>query len=245
MAVQYRKIYTKETTEVRKAKRSRAKKALFFSNILLISGFITLAYFVLNPILLSVFSKPKSISFIKPFSGTVLGVAYTSIDDGFYFSELENYKKEASQKEVSKNTPATFTLTIPKLGIKNAIVHTNSIEMSPDDFLGHYKGTSIPGEAGNSFIYGHSTLPFFYDPTNYKTIFTKIPELESGDIIKVNISGKALVYKVRVGKELLPKEVDPYGQYYSGMYNKSTITLMTCTPPGTKKYRYIVLAELQ
>lgn len=117
--------------------------------------------------------------------------------------------------------------------------------MNPDDYLGHYKGTSIPGESGNSFIYGHSTLPFFYDPTNYKTIFTKIPELENGDIIKVNISGKDLVYKVRMGKELLPSEVDPYGQYYLDMYNKSTLTLMTCTPPGTKKFRYIVLAELQ
>lgn len=245
MAAQYTKIYKKETNSERKSRQKRVRRALFFSNFLVISGFLTFTYFVLNPLFLAVFSEPRSVGFIKPFSGTVLGVDYTSIDDGFYFSELKNYKADAEERDVSKNAPSTFTLSIPKLQIKNAVVHTNSTEMNPDNYVGHYKGTSIPGEAGNSFIYGHSTLPFFYDPENYKTIFTKIPDLENGDIIKVTISGKDLVYKVRMGKELLPSEVDPYGQYYSDMYNKSTITLMTCTPPGTKKYRYIVLAELQ
>jgi LPXTG-site transpeptidase (sortase) family protein len=238
----YSREYKKETLKQRKVRYKNASRAFAFSNVLLVFGLLIFVYFVAIPVLNSVISKPKSMSYVKPFTGTVLGVMYTSLEDDFYFSELAGVDVQASS--VSKDIDE-FTITIPKLEIKDALIKANTDDLNPEGFIGHYKGTPFPGEVGNSFIYGHSTLPFFYDPTNYKSVFTKIPDLVAGDIVKINIEGKDLIYKVKLGKELLPSEVNVMGAYYSSMYNKSTITLMTCTPPGTKKNRYIVLAELQ
>lgn len=238
----YRYSYVKEKPRDRKKRLNRARGFLVFSDVIFYSGVLVLAYFLLLPLVVSYTSSTRSLNIIKPFAGSVLGMIYESPNDGFYFAELENNNSTPSVR--SLDVPERFFLTIPKLNIKSAVVETDSDTLDPKEMLGHYKGTSIPGEVGNSFIYGHSSLPFFYDPSDYKTIFTKLPELNVGDDILVDIGGKSLVYKVRVTKEMLPNEVNPFGAYYPNLYNKSTITLMTCTPPGTKKFRYIVLAEL-
>lgn len=238
------KIYKKETLQERRYRLKRAKRMVYLSNVFFIFGIFIFMYFVFTPIFKSVAIRPRSLNFIKPFPGTVLGLVYTSSNEEFYFSELGD-SPENNIEYTRERAPKNFELSIPKLGIKNATVKVDSKELNPKGFLGHYYGTALPGELGNSFIYGHSTIPIFYNPTDYNTIFTKIPELKIGDLIQITYKGQNLLYKVRIGKELLPSEVNPYGAYYPNMYNKSTITLMTCTPPGTKKNRYIVLAELE
>jgi LPXTG-site transpeptidase (sortase) family protein len=236
-------IYKKETLQERRHRLKRVKSMVYVSNIFFILGVFIFSYFVFTPIFKSVAVKPRALNFIKPFPGTVLGLVYSSSEE-FYFSELGGSSKNNIEYS-RKDAPERFELSIPKLSIKNATVMVDSKELNPKGFLGHYYGTALPGELGNSFIYGHSTLPIFYNPTDYSTIFTKIPDLKIGDLIQITYRGQTLLYKVRIGKELLPSEVNPYGAYYPNMYNKSTITLMTCTPPGTKKNRYIVLAELE
>ncbi|NCT55570.1 sortase [bacterium] len=237
------KVYKKETLNAKNLKHKKANKLLALSNIFLFSGLFVFAYLVLAPSVLSYTYDPEGNKFIKPFQGNVLSYVYSGINDNFYFEELNPSSWDIQSVDMA-DVPEYFYLSIPKLGIEKAQVDAESENMKPDEALGHYRGTSLPGEVGNSFIFGHSSMPIFYDPTNYKTIFTKIPDLDPGDKIIITYKDVDYSYTVRVEKEMLPAEVNPYGVYYASLYNKSTVTLMTCTPPGSKKFRYIILAEL-
>jgi len=123
-----------------------------------------------------------------------------------------------------------FYLSIPKLGIERAEVETNSAEARPDERLGHYQGSALPGEPGNTFIYGHSVLPVFFNPKNYKTIFSTLNRLGPGDQILVEYGGKNYIYKAERLQVLKPEEVNPLFIPRSG---SSYLTLMTCDPPQT------------
>lgn len=146
--------------------------------------------------------------------------------------------------EAITNIPKTFYLTVPKLDIEKALVVTNSPDLSPDDHVGHYPGSSLPGEEGNVFLYGHSVLPFFYNPSNYKTIFSTIDKLESGDEFILTYNNKDFKYIVKDKIEKKPEEVNPLAKFSTDKFNTSTAVLMTCSPPGTKLRRLMVTAEL-
>ncbi len=234
----YKKITPKQRIK-------RHKKIIYInrvSNLLMFTGITFLAYFLLFPIILAYAYVSPSNKILRPIPNNLISYVYNTSEESFSFEELNT--KRWKPKKVTNTNIKEFRLSIPKLGIQNARVKANSTDLTPDDALGHYAGTPLPGEVGNAFIYGHSTLPILYDPKNYKTIFTKLPKLKNGDDIFINIQNKQLKYKVIYKKEMLPEKVNPYGEYFPTIYNKSTIALMTCTPPGTKKYRYIVVAEL-
>jgi len=179
----------------------------------------------------------------KPIRSTVLGVV-TGYSE-FNFTELENQQNTAnSQTPPQENVPDYYYITIPKLNIKEAKVETNPKNLNPDNALGHYKGTSFPGEQGNSFVYGHSVLPVFYNPRNYKTIFSTLGSLDVGDEFTVNYNNITYTYKVE-GKSLLkPNEVNPLAEIKPKYLNESTMVLMTCWPAGTKSKRLLVNAVL-
>jgi len=241
------KKYAKETVEDREKRNRRIYRNITFSNTLLILAVSIAIFFLIIPTIGSWTYIANSLTFIKPFEGTVLSYVYTGMDNGFYFAELENQDWKANKRERETNEE-TFEISIPKLGIYGAQVQIDSPNLNPTEMLGHYKGTALPGEVGNSFVYGHSSIPFLYNPLNYKTIFTTLAQgkLSKGDRIIVQMEDKVFNYIVKMQKELLPKEVDPYKVYYPSLYNKSTLTLMTCSPPGTTdKYRYLVISELE
>mgnify|MGYP005845602817 CR=1 FL=1 len=241
----YKKTYNKISIDNRNRIKeiSTAKKYIHLSNFIFILGSIVFSFIFIGGGYPFFNLNINTIDVIKPFSGSVLGVVYKSNYSNFSFTELERTPIVSLIRPDS--TPETFALTIPKLNIIDSVVRVDDKTLDPINFLGHYVGTPLPGESGNSFIYGHSSLPFFYNPKDYKTIFTKIPELKNGDKIYINIGDKKLIYSVKLGRELLPSQIDPYINYYPTGFNKSTITLMTCTPPGTRNFRYIVVAELE
>jgi LPXTG-site transpeptidase (sortase) family protein len=137
-----------------------------------------------------------------------------------------------------------FYLSIPKLKIDNATVEINSPSLTPDRSLGHYKGSSIPGQLGNSFIYGHSVLPWFYNPKNYLTIFSTLDKLDPGDTFNITYKEKTYTYKVVYTEVLPPSQVDPLAEFRPKQLNESTLTLMTCWPAGMKSKRLMVRALL-
>ena len=96
----------------------------------------------------------------------------------------------------------------------------------------------------DSFIFGHSALPAFYDPTDPKKVFSKLNDLDPGDKFFVNYNGKELVYKVNFKKIMEPSELDPLNPPNPFAIGKPTLTLMTCYPPGTTNKRLVVSAEL-
>lgn len=173
-------------------------------------------------------------TFERPVSNSVLGKAVGLGD--FEFKELKN----KNIYNLETNIPKYYHLSVSKLNIKEARVETSPPTLSPDDALGHYVGSVMPGEVGNTFIYGHSVLPFFYNPRNYKTIFSTLNTLEVGDTFYINYNNKEYKYAVESKISVRPERVNPLGYYKPAYLSESTVTLMTCDPPGTKLRRLLI-----
>lgn len=155
-----------------------------------------------------------------------------------------DYSKASSwfPEEVKWQKPTKvkyYNLSIAKLGIKDAVVEVGGEELFKN--LVHYKGTSLPGQLGNTVIFGHSSLPIFFNPKNYKSIFTTLPDLKKDDRILINFDGVAYTYKVFELKIIAPTDVSVLEQ----SYNNSYLTLITCVPPGTYLKRLAVRARLE
>lgn len=162
--------------------------------------------------------------------------------DTFSFDELRPQGSLAWQDSVADDEPipTSFLLTIPKLGLKDVKIETNSVDTTPFEMLGHYKGSSLPGRPGNTFIYGHSTLPSYYNPKNYKTLFTFLPKLEKGDEVSITYNDHTFTYLVERKEIFEPEKLDPL-MWKNLPY--SSLALMTCVPPGTTDKREVVLAK--
>jgi len=132
----------------------------------------------------------------------------------------------------------TYTLSIPKLKINTALVTIAGDDL--DDSLVHYGGTGLPGQYGTAVVFGHSTLPQFYSPTNYKSIFSLLPSLKIGDEIDVSYDGVQYRYLVYDMEVLDPTDLSVLEQQLDDSY----LTLVTCVPPGTMWKRLNVKAKL-
>ncbi len=130
-------------------------------------------------------------------------------------------------------------MSIPAIDIKDAIVSTNDYDLSKH--LVNYQGTSTPPNLGNSVIFGHSTLPQLYDPTDYKTIFANVLKLKIGDDIFTNVNGVKYNYKIFNIYVVDANDTSIFTQTYDNSY----ITIVTCTPPGTVWKRLIIKARLE
>jgi LPXTG-site transpeptidase (sortase) family protein len=112
-----------------------------------------------------------------------------------------------------------------------------SIQKDLESGVVHYANTALPGEAGNSVIFGHSSNDW-WEPGNYKFVFVLLDKLAVGDTFSVNYNSKQYIYKVSETKVVLPTDLS--------VLNSTTdpeMTLITCTPPGTSWKRLIVKAK--
>ena len=101
------------------------------------------------------------------------------------------------------------------------------------------EGTPLPGEIGNSFIFGHSS---YYDnaPGNYKKIFARLNELNYGDQIDIYKDNTDIEFVVIDKKIIKPTDLSVLKQT-----TDTRLTLMTCWPLGSTKERLIVVAKKQ
>ncbi len=141
--------------------------------------------------------------------------------------------------ETKNKIVSSYEITIPSLKINNAFVSTTDYDLS--DHLVQYFGTALPGEKGTSVVFGHSTIPSWFDPTDYKTIFATLHTIKSGDEIFVKVGDKEYKYKVFSMVVTTPDDVNILSQSYDNSY----LTLVTCTPPGTIWKRLVVRASLE
>lgn len=151
--------------------------------------------------------------------------------DGFSFFTT-SYKSDSSR-------PKEFTVTIPKLKIENAKAKVDSLTF--ESSLAHFPGSALPGDTGNAFITGHSTLPEFFNATDYKTIFSKLPDLEVGDDVYIEIEGRKYQFIVQYKKIVDPKDTSVLAPISA--YSRN-LTLMTCVPPGSSSKRMVVVTSL-
>jgi LPXTG-site transpeptidase (sortase) family protein len=101
------------------------------------------------------------------------------------------------------------------------------------------KGSTKPGEAGNLFLFSHSTdAP--WNIVRFNAIFYLLRELEPGD--KVSIFYQNRRYDYVVYDKNIAKSDDI--SFLTNRYDKPVLTMQTCDPPGTVVNRLIVRAKL-
>ncbi|WP_372482466.1 class E sortase [Streptomyces bambusae] len=141
---------------------------------------------------------------------------------------------------------AYAVLRIPRLGVVAPVARgTDKRNVLDKGYVGHYGGTAQPGQQGNFALAGHRNThgePFRY-----------INRLRAGDELIVDVQGRRFTYVV--GKRLeqtsardtgviarVPRSVvkPGYGYAAPGFY----ITLTTCTPEYTSRYRLVVWGTL-
>jgi len=149
----------------------------------------------------------------------------------------------ASSKEIIPLYP-DFGIVIEKLDINSKVIknvdpYNSAIyQKALTEGVAHAKGTALPGEKGNIFIFSHSSENF-YNALRYNSIFYLLSKLEPGDKITLFYQNKPYIYTVNQKKIVNPKDL-------SYLQNKTTIptlTLMTCYPPGTDLKRLIIVAN--
>lgn len=167
--------------------------------------------------------------------GNLLASAANSF--GIDYTNANNWYP-TNKQAFGKIIPAYF-LSIPKIGIKNAVVSTKDPDLTKH--LIQYNTDSVPPLAGNSIIFGHSTLPQLYNENDYKTIFANAYKITVGDKILIGINEVIYGYKVQSVTVVEPDDTSVLAQNFSDSF----ITIITCTPPGTVWKRLIIKAKIE
>ncbi|MEU2423088.1 class E sortase [Streptomyces sp. NPDC007851] len=141
---------------------------------------------------------------------------------------------------------AYAVLVIPRLGLRVPVAEgVSKPHVLNHGYVGHYPGTQQPGQEGNFALAGHRNThgePFRY-----------LPRLRREDTVEVETPAATYTYTV---DQILPQTssrdsgvirpvprsvVKPsYGYKEPGHY----ITLTTCTPEFTSRYRMVVWGKL-
>ncbi|MFD5537225.1 class E sortase [Streptomyces sp. NPDC127079] len=141
---------------------------------------------------------------------------------------------------------AYAVLVIPRLGLRVPIAEgVSKPKVLNQGYVGHYPGTQQPGQAGNFALAGHRNT--------HGEPFRHLPRLRREDTIEVETAAGTYTYVV---DQILPQTssldsgvvrpvprsiVKPsYGYREPGYY----ITLTTCTPEFTSRYRMVVWGKL-
>jgi LPXTG-site transpeptidase (sortase) family protein len=158
------------------------------------------------------------------------------------------YRPREQDYTVNEDYDSPMTLTIESIGISDINITPNVDSLNEEvynealkDGLAHFKGTPLPGDGGNSFVYGHSAVDSFFSnhPDDPETIFSRLEKVEIADTITIKKDGKILTYVVQKKKITEPDNFD----VIVGTSRKETVTLMTCWPLGIGSKRLIVIGE--
>jgi sortase A len=177
----------------------------------------------------TVINKDSLKSLLSATANTLTGVDYTNAENWY-----PTYEQAAPAPKIT-----TYFLSIPKLKIQNAIV--SAADTNLKEHLVHYQGTSMPPDKGTAVIFGHSTLPQLFDPTDYKTIFANAHTLKVDDTMQVSANNVDYTYKIVSVTITTPEDTSVLTQEFDDSY----LVIITCTPPGTIWKRLIIKARLE
>lgn len=121
-------------------------------------------------------------------------------------------------------------LRIPRIGLDKVVVEgteTADLELGP----GHYPTTPPPGDAGNVGIAGHRTT--------YGAPFFRLDELQPGDEVLLTTLDRTYRYVVSASSVVRPNAAEVLAPT-----NDNRITLTTCEPRYSSRFRLVVTALL-
>ncbi len=126
----------------------------------------------------------------------------------------------------------TTKITIPKIEVEQVVldaVDPETLKNGP----GHYEGTVNPGERGTIGIAGHRVT--------YTHPFNRLDELSPGDVIRLETLDSVYEYRVVRSDTLEP---DDLSALVPKKDNRARLTLTTCTPKFSARFRLDVQASL-
>ena len=151
---------------------------------------------------------------------------------------------DAVDPTITQEVSADPRLIIPKLNIDVPVhfgITLDEVMSAMNNGVAHYRiagASAYPGEIGNLVITGHSAGDV-YSSNQYKYIFSGLERLEDGDLIYVNYNSVRYTYRVIKKEVVEPSNVAALVV----QTDKPLLTLVTCTPLGTSRYRLLVTAE--
>ncbi len=151
---------------------------------------------------------------------------------------------EAIDPTITQPVSSDPRLIIPKLNVDVPIrfgVPLSGVMSAMNNGVAHYRiagASAYPGQIGNFIITGHSAGDV-YSSNPYKYIFSGLERLQDGDLIYVNYESKRYTYAVVKKVVGEPSNV----QALVVQTDRPILTLVTCTPLGTSRYRLLVTAE--
>jgi len=239
-------LYVKNQPSLKRRKILSKSKRKFFAISFFIFGIFLFASAILPIIQFQLEYSIKFNQILNPLStkyynqsANILGNVSTD------FTQLNNWFVAENQDEqtarsspISPNNDITYSISIPKLKIDKATVILGSMDLKKT--LVQYPQTALPGQLGNSVIFGHSVLPQFFNPKSYLTIFSTLFRLKQGDEIFVNYDDIQYKYLVEEMFEVQPTDLSVLEQRFDGKY----LTLITCSPPGTYLRRLIIKSRI-
>ena len=151
---------------------------------------------------------------------------------------------------VSTNVHENPTLMIPKLNVEVPVTFgansdVKSMARAMLNGVAHYSisgASAVPGEIGNFAVSGHSAGNV-YETSQYKFIFSGLTRMVAGDLIYMDYNGTRYSYRVVGTNTVDPSDSAALRRIANENPGKPMITLITCTPLGTSKYRLLVYGE--
>lgn len=124
-------------------------------------------------------------------------------------------------------------ISIPKINVVLPVYHGTEEETLKNG-VGHMQESSLPigGENTHCLLTGHRGLP------NSK-LFTRLDELEAGDLFFLETCNEKLAYRVTQIEIIDPEDVEGLGI----QAGKDLVSLITCTPYGLNTHRLVVTGE--
>lgn len=135
-----------------------------------------------------------------------------------------------------------FGIVIPKISANARVIpnvdpfDSRVYQRALTQGVAHAKGTGLPGQTGNIFLFSHSSVNF-YEASRYNSVFYLLSKLEKNDEIILYYQQAKYRYIIRNTHIVSSDQI----QYLTSQ--KNTVTLMTCWPPGTTYKRLLVIAE--
>ena len=142
------------------------------------------------------------------------------------------------------------TLMIPKLNVEVPVIFGSKNDLTSmanamSNGVAHFSipgASAKPGEVGNFAISGHSAGNI-YQQSDYKFIFSGLTRMGTGDLIYMDYENQRYTYRVTGTRTVEPSNSKSLREIANNNPGKPMITLITCTPLGTSKYRLLVYGE--
>ena len=197
----------------------------------------------------------KSRHFVPIITGLAVILIFVFLQyNRFFVATVKAYVKPASAVTEIVEIDPTVTLAIsddpvliiPKINVEVPMIfNVKSDSQSQQDAMrkgvAHFAipgANSVPGQIGNTVLSGHSSNDVFTQG-DYKFIFAQLERMEIGDTIFANYEGVRYTYVITKKETVLPEDVGRL----TYATDKPILTLVTCTPVGTSRFRLLVTAE--